>query len=367
LTRAGLAAAAGLIAVTAFAAPASAAAPDDADVSVRFAGTTIASLSDGKFGKMTIRNDGPGTATGIVVVFDASALDGSKIFFNLSPGCVLASATFTCTFDDDQVPPPGGETDFPVPIRRKAGALPGPAGSISVTVSSDTNDPNSANNSQTANVVIGATGVDLVVVAFDVYALDSVGDPTTDPVPLGGSSRVDGFIFNFGDLAAAGIKVVVTLPEHVTFAETEPDCTYSADNRVATCNYTDVTLFPSPVPPDSDDDVLYVWWPLNVATDAPGPTALQGGSMVVSAIDILQPEVPKVRSSLPRNMRWLEPAEIPDVDPTDNNDPFAVFVAGDLPVTGAQAGLYAMSGAGLLMLGVIIVVLARRRRHATTA
>jgi LPXTG-motif cell wall-anchored protein len=36
-------------------------------------------------------------------------------------------------------------------------------------------------------------------------------------------------------------------------------------------------------------------------------------------------------------------------------------------VTGARAGLYAMSGAGLLMLGVIIVVLARRRRRTASA
>jgi len=354
LTRAGLAATVGLIAATAFAAPASAA-PDDSDLSVRFEGTTIAALAPGKFSKLTIRNDGPGAGTGVKVTFDVSALDDGKIEFDLSPDCSTVGDEVTCAFDDSDIPPAGGETEVPIPIGRKASATPGPAGSIKATISSDTNDPNSGNNSQTVNVVVGTSGADVQVVAFDVYALDGAGDPTTDPVPLGGSSEVQGIIFNWGDMTAVGIKVVVTLPEFVTFGEVEPDCTYSADNRVATCTYDDVVL--------GFFQFLGVFWPVNVAADAPGPTALQGGSMVVSAIDVRSENIPEARA-LPKNMRRIAPDDVPDVDPSDNTDPFAVFVAGDLPVTGAQAGLYAMSGAGLLVLGVLIVLLARRRRNA---
>jgi LPXTG-motif cell wall-anchored protein len=363
LTRVGVAAAAGLIAATTFAQPAFAA--DGADLSVRFTGTTIAAFSDGKFGKLTIRNDGPGTATGVVVKFDVSALDDSKIDFLLSSLCDVAGDIVTCTPTADSVPPPGGESDFDVPLARQAGAS-GAAGTLTATVES-ADDPNAGNNSQTVNVNVGNSGVDLVVFAPDVYALAGPLEYTSDPVPLGGTSRVFGSIFNFGDLAADGVKIVVTLPEHVTFAETEPDCTYSADNRVATCLYTDVTLFPTPPePPDSDDDFLFVWWPVNVSADAPGPAALPGGLMTAEAIDILQPEGPAVRSTLRGNKRWMSLDEIPDVDPGDNEDPFAVFVAGDLPVTGARTGLYALAGAGLLLLGALIVVLARLRRRAVT-
>jgi LPXTG-motif cell wall-anchored protein len=257
------------------------------------------------------------------------------------------------------VPPPGGELEFGIPLEPEAGAS-GAAGTLTASVESAVADPNAGNNSKTVNVNVGNSGVDLLVVAFDVYASDG------SPVPLGGTSQVDGIIINFGDLAAAGIKIVVTLPEHVTFAETEPDCTYSADNRMATCLYDDIILFPNPFPPD-DDDYLEVYWPVTVAADAPGPAALQGGLMTVTAIDVVQPEGPDVRSALPKNMRWVSPDDIPDVDPTDNEDPFAVFIAGDLPVTGARTGLYALSGVGLLMLGALVVVLARRRRPVPVA
>jgi LPXTG-motif cell wall-anchored protein len=356
LTRVGVAAAASVVVVTGFASPAFA--DDGADLSINFTGTTIAPFSDGKFGKVTIRNDGPGTATGVVVKFDVSALDDSKV--DLDPGsCAVAGDEVSCSIPDAFSPPPGGELEYGIPLEPEAGAS-GAAGSLTASVESATADPNAGNNSKTVNVNVGDHGVDLLVVAFDVYDADGVS-----PVPLGGTSQVNGIIINFGDMAAAGIKIVVTLPEHVTFAETEPDCTYSADNRVATCLYDDITLFPNPFPP-ANDDYLEVFWPVRVAADAPGPAALQGGLMTVSAIDILQPEGPEVRSPLPRTMRWITPDAIPDVDPTDNEDPFAVFIAGDLPVTGFRTGLYALSGVGLLILGALIVVLARRRRRPVT-
>jgi LPXTG-motif cell wall-anchored protein len=362
LIRVGVAAAASLVVVTGFAHPAFA--DDGADLSVRFTGTTIAAFSDGKFGKLTIRNDGPGTPTGVLVKFDVSALDDAKIDFMLASECDVAGDVITCGVADADVPPPGGESEFDIPLKREAGAS-GAAGSLTASVES-AGDPETGNNAQTVNVHVGNSGVDINVIAFDVYALDGADEPTTDPVPLGGTSRVFGSIINYGDLAAAGIRIVVTLPEHVTFAETEPDCTYSADNRVATCIYDDITLFPTPFPPNPDEDYLGVYWPVRVAADAPGPTALQGGLMTVTAIDIIQPEGPEVRSALPKNMRWITPDGVPDVDPGDNEDPFAVFIAGDLPVTGFRTGLYALSGAGLLILGALIVVLARRRRRLVT-
>jgi LPXTG-motif cell wall-anchored protein len=149
----------------------------------------------------------------------------------------------------------------------------------------------------------------------------------------------------------------VTLPEHVTLARTSSGCTYSADNRVATCT-SEGAVLPPRRPPDID--AITLAWAVTVAADAPGPAARQGGRITVEALDAGPPDIPQLRSALPDYMRWVSLDELPDVDPTDNENAFAVFVAGQLPVTGARTGLYALSGVGLLVLGALIVVLARR-------
>jgi LPXTG-motif cell wall-anchored protein len=356
LVHVGLAAVVGMVATTAFASPAAAAAAGD--LSISFTGTTIAALSGGKFGKVTIRNDGPGTPTGVEVTFDISALDTTKVQFSVVTGCVLAGDEITCSIDDEDVPPPGGENEFPIPLERQLGAS-GAAGSATATVSSAETDPNTGNNSTTANVNVGDSGVDVQVIALDVYALDSGGFSTTDPVPPGGSSDLDVIFFNFGDLAVAGLRVTVSLPEHVTFATSDAGCTYSADGRQAECLFPGIVL-PTP-------GIFALPFPVNVSASAPGPVALQGGLVTAEALGVEEQEVPEARN-LPKNMRRVNQADLPpDVDPSDNEDPFAVHVGADLPVTGFKAGLYAMSGAGLLLLGALIVVLARRRRAVTPA
>jgi LPXTG-motif cell wall-anchored protein len=354
LTRVGVATLVGLLAATAFASPA--AADDGADLSIAFAGTTIAPFAGEKFGKVTISNAGPGTATGVELTFDISALTTSEVQVGPDPDCTPAGTEVTCVIDDAFAPPPGGDLEFLIPLALQAGAS-GSAGSLTATVSSATTDPDTSNNSKTVAVNVAAEpGTDLLVLAADVYTSEG------DPIPPGASGELLYAFFNQGDLAAVGVKVVVILPEHVTFASTLPECTYSADNRVATCTYDSVFL---PFSVDPSKSGMGQLLPVNVASDAPGPAALPGGIVTAAAIDVQQPDVPEIRP-LPGTARWLTPEEIADIDPGDDEDPFAVFIAGDLPVTGSRTALYAVSGAGLLLMGALIVLLARRRRRAVT-
>jgi len=361
VTRVG-AGAAGVLVGGLLASPASAAAAG-ADLAVNLAGTTIAATAAGKFGTVTLTNNGPDAATGVVLTFDTGDLDTSKVVAARA-GCTTTADAIVCAIGDDSVPPAGGDLDFSIPLDRVPGAPPGPAGTLSVTVSADTDDPNPGNNDKTADVVIGDSGVDLHVLVPDVYGLDAAGDPTTDPVPAGGSSEVHAFFINFGDMGVDGLRVVVTLPEFVTFGGVDPACTYSPDNRSATCDY-DVVITP--------DEGIDVAWPVTVAANAPGPKALRGGLVAGAAIAVFDPPLPDGPSALPKNIRKLSPDQVPDVDPGDDEDAFTVFIGagpgqpgpGDLPVTGVRIGQFGALGAALVVLGAMLVVLARRRRRAS--
>jgi LPXTG-motif cell wall-anchored protein len=357
LTRFGLIGA-GVLVAGMFAAPASAAAAGS-DLAVSLSGTTIAAFGIGKFGKVTVTNNGPETPTGVTLTYDLSALDTSKVTATVG-GCDETSTdVFECEVPDDGIPASGGNLDLVLPLDHVLGEV-GPAGSITVTVAADIADPDSSNNSKTVDVFVGNDGVDIQVLAADVYALDNHGSMTSDPVPPGASSEVDTVFFNWGDEAALGLRVVVTLPEFVTFAEVDPACTYSSDNRVATREFGGLTL-------DFWGDSDAIAWPVTVSGDAPGPVGLTGGLVTGAALAIDEPPPPDLRSALPKHLRRVQIDQVSDVDPSDGQDGFTVFVAApeepDLPVTGARASLYAASGLGLLLLGVLIVLLARRRRH----
>jgi LPXTG-motif cell wall-anchored protein len=358
---------AGLLAAGAFALPASAADPSS-DLAVSFTGTTLSANTNGKQSKVTITTNGPDKPTGLALTVDFSALDDSKVAFD-SDGCTVASKVATCPIPDDAVPPAGGKLDLPIALVRQPGAS-GAAGSLTIAVSSALADPMVSNNVITLPVSVGDPGADLLTVAYDVYKVPGPEQTDPEPVPPGESSVLFGFVENQGDLTAKGVKIVVNLPEHVTFADEEPDCTYSADNRVATCLY-EVDLTPKSF--NIDFSTLAIFWPVTVAADAPGPVALTDGLVTADAAAVAPPEVPEVRA-LPKNLKWSSPDKVEgvDVDDTDNSDAFTVFVGapaghgapGGLPETGSKTGLIAAVGGGVVILGVGLVLLTRRRRTA---
>jgi hypothetical protein len=345
-------------------------------------GEKIAADASAKLFGIKVHNNGPDTATGIKIQFDFAGLTDKVITPTLpAPDCtVVAGGKILCSLTDLTI-----EKDLsfklPFPLEHKAGVT-GDGGTFSITVLSDA-DKNAANDSATVHVQIPGNGVDLFVMADDVFAFDpNANGPSNQPVPPGGTSFFFGAILNQGDRVAKGLKVTVALPEHVTFNEVETGCTYTADNRTVTCDYTGINLVPADQDTDPNDNVysaVPVFFPVKVASDAPGPVVLTGGSLTSAALatqDISPTAVAAGKtklptSVLPKGAKALAADDIKDIDFTDNTDDFAVHVAapvsgggggGGLPVTGVQAGLIGGIGGATLITGGVLFMVARRRR-----
>ena len=73
----------------------------------------------------------------------------------------------------------------------------------------------------------------------------------------------------------------------------------------------------------------------------------------------------------------LEVPESLDVDPTDNSDEFSVYVSaqsgggggggGELPITGMQVGVIGGVGLAVVIAGVVLLLVGRRRRMVLVA
>ncbi|HYN97220.1 MAG TPA: hypothetical protein VES42_25560 [Pilimelia sp.] len=315
------------------------------------------------------------------LTYDFSTLNDKLVTWKASgaAGCAATGAeTIRCTYTHSGTdllvhPKP------PATLTRKG--LAGAAGHVGITLDSDVPvDP----TGETASVAVSvpAKGVDLLTLAQDVYALDSDGNITDDPVPPGDTSVVVAGFANGGDVTADGVKVTVRLPQYVTFAEAEPGCDYTADNRTVTCDYDDIVLAPiaaDPDPADPADGVISAagaYFPVTVAANAPGPTVLTGGTFTAAALAVTtstdRTMLARGRASLPDGVKALDAATFADVNPADNTDEFAVHVGaaggsgGGLPVTGAKAGLIGGVGAAALLAGGLLFLGARRRRVVFT-
>jgi len=93
---------------------------------------------------VTARNNGPTTATGVVVT---DAVPANSTFVSASPGCALAAGVVTCTAGTLA---PGASQPFSITL------LAGPGGSIanSASVAGLQADPNLANNTASATTAI---------------------------------------------------------------------------------------------------------------------------------------------------------------------------------------------------------------------
>lgn len=388
LARAGVGALA-LFATTgavALAGPAQAAEPS-ADVSVTVPASKLAVGASGKVLKIELTNDGPDAAADTELAIDLSKLDDSKVEADpsaiadaIGDPCEVAGDAVTCALGEGEA---GQHLALPLPLTRVTDEE-GAAGSVTVEVTSTTKDPDPANNEATADIEVVAGGVDLTVEADDVYQIDENGDSTGEPVPPGEVTLLSTFIANQGDTTADGLKFTAKLPEHVSFhPEGDLDfCTYAADRRTATCQLDGFPLVPieQSDPENGNYGAIDVPFAVQVAEDAPGP-ATPRGTFAASALGELADEADKAstlsKAALPTGITALTRTEaekeVKDVDAGDNTDEFSVFIAaatggsgggtgGGLPVTGVQVGLIGGAGAGVLALGAVLFVLARRRR-----
>jgi hypothetical protein len=348
--------------------------PSGTDLGLTLTGTTIAADAKGKFGSLTLTNLGTKRPAKVDITVDIAKLDLSKVDLELDP-CARVGDEIQCGVADEFVPGAGATADLDLPFVRKEGAT-GAAGKVTVRVGTE-GDVDAKNDSITAAVSVGGSGVDLQVIADDVYAVDVAGEQTDQPVKPGEVSALIGHVLNQGGMTARGIRVAVRLPAHTTFAQKIDACSYGADKRTASCTY-DHDLIPA----DLDDTGTYllagVDVPLMVKVDADAPAGvtLRGGTFLAAALSSVPADPASVRSlrkrhaDLPAGLRALTVPPLQDVDWSDNSDEFAVLVApeesggsgGGLPVTGPQSAVLGGGGLVVAAAGAMLFLLARRRR-----
>lgn len=353
---------------------------DATDLGVAITGETITAGADFKFVSVTITNHGPGVASGVVLHLDLSQLIATQVAVNLTDeGCTdKGSGKFDCPIGAEDVPASGGSTDWAYRFEPQGGAVQGPAGTFTVSVSHDGTDAVEANNSDSADIAIGPAGQDLSVYADDVrnaWKLDSDGFPAFDedgPIEDGllTPGKVGHFVylvFNHGAVQLSGATTSISLPENVEFAFQRDECTYSDDNRTAQCTFPNLPMVPA-----SQDELgegefrgWFISEPVAVAEGVTAPASLTGGEVSAEGIA----EAPSIMSrSVATTPEGVAGATKDDIDPTDNTDEFTVFVAakpgsgGSLPITGVQVGLIGGAGAAAVAVGAVLLFASRRRR-----
>ncbi|MEU8259372.1 hypothetical protein AB0C02_01935 [Micromonospora sp. NPDC048999] len=380
LVRLGAAALLAAGAFTAFGAPAHAAGTET-DLALDVVGTKVADGVNGKVAFARVTNKGENTPSELAVRVDVSKLDWSKVVVDPGPACEpegqATPPAFLCHAPKDELPGPGETFELPLILLKPDGPLAAPY-SVPVgfeIVSKD--DTNKENNTKSVNVEFTKeSGADLYVTADDVKNAVKVknGDEIefAGDLHAGDTAALIYDVWNQGDLATAGFKVTVKLPEGVTFTETEDDCEYAAGKGSLVCTYPELPFVPWSQVGGGDDGVPggVFCHLLSVGADVKAG-ALTGGT--VSVEPILPAKGVEITSfkikNKPANMTLLKKADLDgDLDPSDNTDGFAVIVAADggagggLPVTGAKAGLIGGIGVAVLAVGGALFLIARRRR-----
>jgi hypothetical protein len=369
-------------ALTLTAAPALAA---DVDFGVDIKGTTLALGANAKQSPVTISNHGSTkpSEVKIKVSVDADLRGKAEVELGGNYGRFCGEpddqGRAECLLNESIIPAPGGSVDLYAYIRRSDPAT-GKAGQLTVSVEV-AGDSNTENDSDTVDVTFAENkGVDLTVFADDVTLYDVDEHHTGKPIPPGGKSVAEAFVYNFGDQTAGGFTAAGKLPAGVTFADRKADgCDFSADRRSVRC---EVQADQLPLPPRTG---AVVQLDVVVARDAKGPATLRDGSWTFEALGAVDPDRARIAATqpLPDHVAKVSAAEIADldIDPSDNVDGFAVIVAGPaggsgggtggdtggddepgLPVTGPVAGGIAGAGGAVLIAGAVMFVMSRRRR-----
>jgi uncharacterized repeat protein (TIGR01451 family) len=173
----------------------------EADLSVtKFGPAGAVSLSANIVYDITVRNDGPGDATGVEVT-DVVPDGTSYVSAEASQGsCAETAGTVTCDLGDLA---DGEHADVTLTLRADE------EGSVAntVTVSSDAPDPDESDNSDSESTLVVAFTTDLEITKVD----------DEDPVAVGEEILYTLTAKNRGPNDAAGVIVTDTVPEGTTF------------------------------------------------------------------------------------------------------------------------------------------------------
>jgi hypothetical protein len=184
-------------------------------------GVTKASAKPFQF---RVLNFGETKARAVTVTVDVSKLDKRRVGYIVPNGCIANAAGYTCKLGDMQ------DYTHNVGVPLYSRGQEGPAGTLSVKVSSTSPDSYLDDNNADVPITVTTAGYDLVPWAQDMYAdvvvdRDDAGETGLTPVKAGHSAVLDWAIYNYGSRPAEGtILYGFTLPVGVTFAKKPIGC-----------------------------------------------------------------------------------------------------------------------------------------------
>lgn len=337
-----------------------------ADLSVSAASTQLAKdVVRAKARPFTIvgTNSGPHTARDVVLHLDFTRLDDTKVRYVAPRGCARTGQSYRCGFG-----PVASEGEIEFSVALYSTGRQGLAGSFGVSIASATADPDRTNNSTEVQVEVVGHSLDLVAVAFDVYADDDTEPIELAPVTPGHRAWLHWFAVNAGSARTRGVSYTINLPAHVTFAEHRDGCSYSSNNRRMTCQDWDAVL-------TRGHSGAYVADPVRVVVDRlAGWRVLAGGTVSAYALEELTgaatAQLEGVASPWVKALTPAQQERLAESDRAGNVARYRVHVApgqaagagGGLPITGVQAGLIGGLGLAALTLGGVLFAVARRRR-----
>ncbi|KAB1914701.1 LPXTG cell wall anchor domain-containing protein [Micromonospora sp. AMSO31t] len=328
---------------------------------------------------------GAADAKDVRVTVETKGLKPRKVGVVVPEGCEVDGTRFSCLLGDLAA---GTTEDFGIPLFSTGGK--GAAGTLTVSISAATGDPDPENNTVEHDITVTAPGYDLTTWVQDVYADvqvdgDEAGESGLKAVKPGETAPLDWAVYNDGSRRATGIAYGITLPAGVTFAELPEGCVEQDLGGLPTayCEDGGAVLKPG--------DYYTAGVRVKVGADVT-ESVLRPGFVFASGLDAASgapEEEPRVASSTQRRT-------FTETDDGDNTAQFDVFVdqttqptptptptaeptptggataspaptegggaGGGLPVTGVQVGLIGGVGGAILLAGGALLVLSRRRK-----
>ncbi|MEH0844567.1 LPXTG cell wall anchor domain-containing protein [Micromonospora sp. CPCC 205711] len=335
-------------------------------------------------------------AKDVSVTVETKDLKDNKVGVVVPDGCEVDGTAFTCLLGDLA----GGTTeDFYIPLFSTGGR--GAAGTLVVTISSATADPNLDDNTVEHDITVARPGYDLTTWAQDVYADvtvdgDEAGESALRGVKPGETAPLDWVVFNDGSRRATGIAYGITLPAGVTFAEVPEGCVeqelggfaqaycedagavlrpgqfYTADVRVKVgAGVTEKLLRPGFVfaagldaaegQPEEEPQVATGAQRRTFTETDDGDNTAQFDVFVDLTVEPTPTGSPTASpTATPTATPTGQPTGAPTASPTAGGG--SGGGDGGLPVTGTQVGLIGGIGGAILLAGGALLVLSRRRR-----
>ncbi len=247
--------------------------PPTADLAISKTGPSTVTQGDPISYALVVVNHGPDTATNIMV---EDALPGGVTFGSASSGCSENSAIVTCTAGTLA----NGESvtwEITVTAPAQVGPLTNTA-----AVSSDTPDPNEANNEATATTNVISPTADLVLSKNGPSSV-LTGDPISYTL----------VVANHGPSAATNVTMDDALPGGVTYESASSGC--AENNAIVTCtvdtlaNGESVTWDINVTAPAQEGPLTNT---ATVSSDTPDPNETNNQASATTAVSKAAPVTP---------------------------------------------------------------------------